>query len=96
MLNAKLLSLITKLTGAMLSAKDVGVKNNAPYDQKPAYKPVNGNNSGGFKPSFGGDFKDVGQSFVSPKQSAIDMLNRHTQMSKRIDKNNGDWANRID
>ena len=42
MLNAKLLSLITKLTGAMLSAKDVGVKNNAPYDQKPAYKPVNG------------------------------------------------------
>ena len=88
MQNTTLINLLTKLTSAMLGATKKDNGSTAQNTQKPTYSTVNGTKTQAQRPSIGGDFSAQSNNFVSPKQSAIDMLNRHSQISKRIDKNN--------
>lgn len=68
------LNLIVKLTEAF--------KNGGKKDEKPAYKPENGSSG---KPSFYGDFSSKSQNVVSPKQSVVEMLRRHEEISRKIE-----------
>ncbi len=68
------LNLIVKLTEAF--------KNSGKKDEKPAYKPENGSNG---NPSFHGDFSSKSQNVVSPKQSVVEMLRRHEEISRKIE-----------
>ena len=90
MSNTNLLSLLTKLSKVLLLNPNGKSPNGAAQSPKSTYKPVNNKKTEGFTPSIGGDFTTQSQSFISPKQSAIDMLNRHTSLSKRIDRQIGE------
>lgn len=76
MANDKLINLISKLTDVFLSAPK--------KEQKPAYKPENAKNTPNGRPSFGGDFSSKAQNVISPKQSVVEMLRRHEELSKKI------------
>lgn len=81
--NNNFINLLTKLSEALISG---GKK-----DEKAGYKPVNDqktNESSGGKPSTNGDFSSKSQQTVSPKQSVIEMLRRHDEISRKIDTDN--------
>lgn len=73
MANDKLINLISKLADVFLSVPK--------KEQKPVYKPENAQNG---TPSFGGDFSSKFQNVISPKQSVVEMLRRHEELSKKI------------
>ncbi len=78
--NNNFINLLSKLSEALLSS---GQKN-----EKAGYKPVNDQKStdGLFgKPSVNGDFSSKSQPYVSPKQSVVEMLRRHDEISRKID-----------
>lgn len=74
MANDNFINLITKLTEAFSAMPKT--------KQKSGNKPENGTF---FKPLCGGDFQKSGQNVISPKQSAVEMLRRHDEISKKID-----------
>lgn len=73
MANNDFFNLLTKLSEAILSKPK-----NA---EKSGNKPVNSL----FTPSYGGDFSPQSQKRVSPKQSVVEMLRRHDEISRKID-----------
>lgn len=75
MANNDLFSLITKLSEALLSKPKSG--------DKSGNKPVNASFS---TPSYGGDFSAADKNKVSPKQSVVEMLRRHDEISRKIDR----------
>lgn len=73
MANNDFFNLLTKLSEAILSKpKNSGKSGN---------KPVNAS----FSPSYGGDFSSKSPNRVSPKQSVVEMLRRHDEISRKID-----------
>jgi len=68
-------NLITQISNALLSAKN---------QQKSGYKPKNAENP----PSTFGDFTTFDKNVISPKNSVVEMIKRHDQLSKKIDKQN--------
>ncbi len=82
MKNDNFYNVLSKLTEALLGSS----KNK----QKSSNKPENATNTGGGKPSFGGDFTVKDAYTVSPKQSVMEMLRRHDEISKKIDLNTKD------
>ncbi len=73
MANNDFFNLLTKLSEAILSKP----KNR----EKSGNKPVNAS----FTPSYGGDFSSKSPNRVSPKQSVVEMLRRHDEISRKID-----------
>lgn len=78
---------IAKALAQVFSALPKSAQNSG----KSAYKPVNGTDGGTTsqqKLSFGGDFSSKAQNKISPKQSVVEMLHRHDELSKKIDRQN--------
>lgn len=73
--NDNFINLLTKLTEAFSAMPKT--------KQKSGNKPENATFS---TPSNGGNFSKNGQNVISPKQSAVEMLRRHDEISKKIDK----------
>lgn len=82
MLNDNFYNVLSKLAEALSGSS----KNK----QKSGNKPENSAKTSGGKPSYGGDFTTKDTYTVSPKQSVMEMLRRHEEISKKIDRNTKD------
>ncbi len=80
-----LMDFISKLGAAALNAPNSAVK----ADGKDCVEKSAATGEGSIKGTapIGGDFKNQGDRYISPKQSVVEMIRRHEALSKRIDKN---------